>query len=89
MKNVQNGVMNTIERRKYMTRTQIRLDTMNSINKFVETMSHLDDNVWLEDGSGIRVSAKSLLGCIYSLEWTRIYCFCERDINAYLIPWAI
>ena len=86
MKNVQNGVMNTIERRKYMTRTQIRLDTMNSINKFVETMSHLDDNVWLEDGSGIRVSAKSLLGFIYSLEWTRIYCFCERDINAYLIP---
>ena len=72
-----------------MTRTEIRLDTMSSVNKFVEVMSRLNDRVWLEDGEGCRVSAKSLLGAIYSLEWRRIYCFCERDINAYLMPWMV
>lgn len=72
-----------------MTRTQIRLDTMHSINKFVEVVGRLPDRVWLEDGNGVRVSAKSLLGCLYSLEWEHIYCYCERDINAYLMPWMV
>ncbi len=72
-----------------MTRTQIRLDTLTEVNKFVAVMSRLDVPVWLEDGSGARVSAKSMLGALYSMEFTRIYCFCEKDINAYLIPWAI
>ena len=72
-----------------MTRTQIRLDTLTEVNKFVATMSRLDVPVWLEDGSGMRVSAQSTLGALYSMEFTRIYCFCEKDITAYLIPWAI
>lgn len=72
-----------------MTRTQIRLDRMSDVNKFVEVMSRLTDQVWLEDGDGCRVSAKSLLGAIYSLEWRHIYCYCERDINAYLMPWMV
>lgn len=72
-----------------MTRTQIRLDKLSDVNKFIEVMSRLDCEVWLEDGKGSRVSAKSMLGALYSMEFTRIYCFCERDINAYLAPWAI
>lgn len=72
-----------------MTRTQIRLDTLSEVNKFVEVVGRLTDQVWLEDGSDIRVSAKSLLGCLYSLEWTRIYCVCDRNINAYIMPWIV
>lgn len=72
-----------------MTRTKIRLDKMSDVNKFVEVMGRLPDKVWLEDGDGCRVSAKSLLGAIYSLEWNEIYAFCERDISAYLMPWAV
>jgi hypothetical protein len=72
-----------------MTRTQIRLDTLTEVNKFVEVMSRLDEPVWLEDGGNIRVSAKSMLACLYSLEWKRIYVFCERDINACLMPWIV
>ena len=70
-----------------MTRTHIRLDTLSDVNKFVETMSQLPDQVWLEDGSGIKVNAKSMLACLYSMEWTRIFVFCERDINTHLKPW--
>ena len=72
-----------------MTRTQVRLDTLSSVNKFVEVVSRIPDLVWLEDGRDIRVSAKSLLACLYSLEWTRIYVVCERDINAYIMPWIV
>lgn len=72
-----------------MTRTQIRLDTLSEVNKFVEAMGKLPDQVWLEDGGGIKVSAKSMLACLYSLEWTRIFVFCERDINAHLMPWVV
>ena len=72
-----------------MTRTQIRLDTMQSINKFVEVMGRLDEQVWLEDGAGARVNARSILGCVYSLEWDKIYVTCKRDINAYIMPWII
>ena len=72
-----------------MTRTKIVLDKMSDVNQFVETMSKLQDKVWLEDGDGCRVSAQSLLGCLYSLEWNEIYAFCERDISAYLMPWMV
>ena len=72
-----------------MIRTQIRLDTMQSINKFVEVIGRLDEQVWLEDDNGSRVNAKSLLGCLYSMEWARIYCYCKKDINAYIMPWIV
>lgn len=72
-----------------MTRTQIRLDTLGDVNKFIEVMSRINDKVWLEDGNGCRVSAKSLLGALYSLEWNTIYCYCETDIAGYLMPWII
>ena len=72
-----------------MTRTQIRLDTLSDVNKFIETMTRLNEPVWLEDGCTIRVSATSMLACLYSLEWQHIYVLCERDINIHLMPWAI
>ena len=71
-----------------MTRTQIRLDTLTEVNNFISAMTRLNEDVWLEDGSGMRVNARSLLGCLYSLEWARIYCCCGKDINMHLMPWV-
>lgn len=72
-----------------MTRTKIRLDTLSDVNAFVEKMSGLNERVWLEDNDGNRVSAKSLLGALYSMEWEHIYCYCEHDISSHLMPWTI
>lgn len=72
-----------------MTRTRIRLDTLGDVNKFVEVMGRINDRVWLEDGKGCRVSAKSLLGALYSLEWEEIHCYCEKDISGHLMPWIV
>ena len=72
-----------------MTRPEIRLDTLSQVNKFVEAMSVLHEEVWLADDNGCRVSAKSLLGALYSMEWKHVYCYCNSDINAKLMPWMI
>ena len=72
-----------------MTRTAIRLDTLGDVNEFVEVMSNVKDQVWLADDDGNRVSAKSLLGALYSMEWTHIYCYCNSNITAELMPWMI
>ena len=72
-----------------MTRTQIRLDTLTDVNRFVAAMSQIDEPIYLEDGAGIKVNAKSALGALYSMEFTRIYCCCDKDINIHLMPWAI
>ena len=72
-----------------MTRTRIRLDTMSDVTRFVSEMSRVNEKVWLEDDEGNRVNASSLLGVVYSLEWKRIYCYCNRDISSHLMPWIV
>ena len=72
-----------------MMRQKIRLDTMSDVQKFVEVASTVGDEVILEDGNGHRVSASSLLGVLYSMEWTHIYCYCTKDISGVILPWII
>ena len=72
-----------------MTRTKICLDTMSDVNKFVAAMSTVTDKVWLADDDGNRVSAKSLLGAVYSMEWEHIYVYCEANITEKLFPWMV
>ena len=72
-----------------MIRAQIRLDTLSDVHKFVEVMSKVKGQVWLSDDDGSRVSAKSLLGALYSMEWTRIYCYYESNITVELMPWMV
>lgn len=70
-------------------RIKIRLDTMNDIQEFVAAATAIPEKVSLEDNSGNRVSAKSLLGAIYTVEWDEIYCYCDRDISGHLAKWII
>ena len=70
-------------------RQKIRLDTMNDIHKFVEVISRLDCKVFLEDNTGYKVSARSLLGALLSMEWEDVYVHCEKDIAGIILPWII
>ena len=70
-------------------RQRIRLDTMSDIHKFVEVVSRINDRVYLEDNTGFKVSAKSLLGALLSMEWSEVYCKCEKDISGSILPWII
>lgn len=70
-------------------RHAIRLDTMKDIQGFIKAVSDIDDRVVLEDGKGHCVNAQSILGVIYTTEWTHVYCYCERDISGRIIQWII
>ena len=72
-----------------MMRQRISLDTMSDVQKFVEVVSRIEEIVTLEDNDGHRVNASSLLGALYSMEWTHIYCYCEKDISGMILPWII
>jgi hypothetical protein len=70
-------------------RVRVNLDTMTDIQKFVEVVSRIDDRVFLEDNTGYKVSARSLLGAVLSMEWEEVYVHCERDITGFILPWII
>ena len=70
-------------------RHKIRLDTMRDIQRFVDTVSNIDTKVTLEDGAGHCVNAKSLLGAIYTTEWTHVYCYCDKDISGMILEWIV
>ena len=61
-------------------RAKINLDTMKDINDFVRICTRVPVAVHITDGAGLRVSAKSLLGVMYAMEFTDIWCECAEDI---------
>ncbi len=62
-------------------RIKIRLDTMGEINAFVGAMTKTTANVFLTDKNrNFIVSAKSMLGAVYSMEWDEVWCESDEDI---------
>lgn len=62
-------------------RIKIRLDTMSEVNSFVNDMAKSNANVYLTDkNKNYIVSAKSMLGAVYSMEWDEIWCESDEDI---------
>lgn len=71
-------------------RLKIRLDTLSDIRQFVEVVSRIDEQVYLEDDTGYKVSAKSLLfAAVAKMEWNTIYCSCSKDISGMILPWIM
>ena len=62
-------------------RIKIRLDTMSDVNSFVNDMTKSGAKVYLTDKNrDFIVSAKSLLGAVYSMEWDEIWCESAENI---------
>ncbi len=62
-------------------RIKIHLDTMSDINAFVAAMTKTGANVFLTDKDrNFIVSAKSMLGAVYSMEWEEVWCESDEDI---------
>lgn len=61
-------------------RAKIRLDTMQDIRDFVNICTKVDAPVYLTDGAGLKISAKSVLGVMYSMEFSDIWCESPEDI---------
>lgn len=61
-------------------KVRIRLDTMKEITQFVAICSKIPADIHITDGAGLKVSAKSVIGVMYSMEFDDIWCECEQDI---------
>ena len=60
-------------------RAKIALVTMDDAAQMVKIATQIKEPVYLV-GKGFRVSAKSLLGALCSMEWDELWCECEKDI---------
>lgn len=65
-------------------KVEINLDTMSKINKFVSICSRLDYKIDLIDGEGYRISAKSLVGVLATVDWSQVFVVCEDDIYSHI-----
>ena len=61
-------------------RQRINLVTLSDVQRFIDAVSKVEEKVTLSDNDGHRVSAQSMLGLLYSLEWTDTFVECDRDI---------
>lgn len=59
---------------------KISLDTLSDVRGFVEAATQADVPVYITDGNGLKVSAKSMMGALYALEFDALWCECEKDI---------
>lgn len=69
-----------------MNKVQVRLDTQTEVTEFVSIANTVNDEVFLEDGTGYRVNAKSLLGVMYGIsEFKDLYVIsdCDTLINKF------
>ena len=63
-------------------KARIRLDTLQDIRKFVDITSKLDGKIVITDNNGLCVNGRSMLGCMYSLEFDELWCESDKDIYA-------
>lgn len=71
-------------------RQKINLDTMSDIKEFVDTVSLIQEPVFIEDGQGSRVTAKSLMfTATAKMYWADLYVTCEKDISGSILKWII
>lgn len=61
-------------------RDKIHLETESDIIKFVSRVTPLGCSVVVTDGEGMRVNAKSMLGMLYAMTFSEMWCESDCDI---------
>lgn len=73
-------------------KTKIDLKTPNDVMKFVGKLSqYVDDNsivIKLTDKANWMINAKSLLGCMTTIEWDEVYVYSNKDIYEQIMEFA-
>lgn len=61
-------------------RDKILLETEGSVLDFINAVSQVPYPVVVTDGEGMRVNAKSMLGMLYAMTFSEMWCECDHDI---------
>lgn len=70
-------------------RAKINIDTLGKIHSFVDICARLDCDVHLIDGDSYRVSAKSLVGAIATMDWREVFVESNEDIYLYIREFVV
>ena len=63
-----------------MNKIKVILDTQTDVREFVNIANSIDSSVYLEDDTGFRVDAKSLLGVMYGIsEFESLYVLSDYE----------
>ena len=62
--------VNSIKIKGYRIKVKINLDMLKDVQDFVNITSNLQGKITVTDGEGLVVNAKSLMGMLYSLEFS-------------------
>ena len=65
-------------------RDKIHLETESDVINFIALVSPLNFPVVVTDGEGMRVNAKSMLGMLYAMTFSEMWCECDCDIYMYI-----
>lgn len=65
-------------------RDRIYLETESDIVDFISCVTPLGCPVVVTDGEGMRVNAKSMLGMLYAMTFSEMWCECDKDIYMYI-----
>lgn len=60
---------------------KVNLDTMQNIYDFVKICTSINEEIHLTNGKDFRVSAKSLIGAIATMDWNEVYAESDKDIS--------
>lgn len=63
---------------------KIRLETESDIVNFIAMVTPLQCQVVVTDGEGMRVNAKSMLGMLYAMTFSEMWCECDQDIYMFI-----
>jgi hypothetical protein len=74
---------------KEMMKAKIRLDTFSDVRKFVKIASRLQGRIYVTDGDGLKVNAKSILNMIPVLKFEELWCESEKDIYFHIKEFVI
>ena len=64
--------VNSIKIKGYRIKVKINLDMLKDVQDFVNITSNLQGKITVTDGEGLVVNAKSLMGMLYSLEFSEL-----------------
>ena len=70
-------------------RYRVRIDTQKDALDFVQAINGVEGKITLEDGTGLCVSARSIIGVLYTIEFERIYCYSEEPISHLIADFII
>lgn len=69
-----------------MDRIKIRLDTYNDVRELVSWISaNQQYPIYITDGDKLRVSANSIVGVLYAMEFQDLYLESNYEIPSYLV----